>query len=200
MAPDTALVRRAMASEHQGKFTAAARLYRRAVASAPRRQLGAVRLLAWSRLGNLSRLLGRYAEADRYFRRALPLAESLHGPDAEETRTLFNNWAVLHKYQGRFADGARLYRRALQAALAVHGEDHPEVATLYHNLGGREHARGRYAAGEPFARKSVAIRRRLLGAKHPDVAADDAALAAILVGLKQYAEAERSHSRPREFG
>ena len=58
-------------------------------------------------------------------------------------------------------------------------------------LGWLEHARRRHAAGEPFARKSVAIRRRLRGEGHPEMAADETALAALLVGQKKQAEAER---------
>jgi tetratricopeptide (TPR) repeat protein len=102
------LICKAISTECRGKLAVAERHYRCALALVPGQNAGVERLQIWAGLGNLCRLLGRYDEAEQYFRQALPLAESLHGRDAEETRSILNNWAVLHKYQGRFASGARL--------------------------------------------------------------------------------------------
>ena len=47
--------------------------------------------------------------------------------------TLFNNLAVVHKYQGRFAEASRLYRRALpmlqNCSAPIIPKSHPSITT-----------------------------------------------------------------------
>lgn len=144
------------------------------------------------------RLESRYAEAEAVFRDLLPLCRQICGHDGILTRVVLNNYAVLCKYMGRFEQGMQLYQEALRIAIDAGDAESPWTATLNHNIGGILHAQRRYAEAEAPARESVAIRTRLHGADDLRVAADEAALASILVGIGKFDEAaalyERSHA------
>ncbi|MEZ5386282.1 MAG: tetratricopeptide repeat protein [Prosthecobacter sp.] len=137
----------------------------------------------------------RYAESEAVFRELLPVCREVCGPASSLTRTVLNNWAVLYKYMGRFDEGTRLYHEALALEIEHDGGETDAAATLYHNLGGIAHAQRRYAEAEAPARKSVEIRTKLHGPDHLHVAADEAALASILVGLEKFEEAGELYLR-----
>ena len=88
-----------------------------------------------------------------------------------------------------------MYQGALKL-VQPEARNHKEfVATIYHNLGGLEHARGRYARGLPYACRAVEIRKTVQPRDRLALAADEAALAAILVELGRIAEARRIYFR-----
>jgi Flp pilus assembly protein TadD len=96
-----------------------------------------------------------------------------------------NELAIICKYTGRFRFGEVLYRRALALVETQPGRDHPMATAIHHNLGGVAHARGDFAAAEPHARRTVQIRAAALSPAHLAVAADRAAWAAVLDGLRR---------------
>ena len=87
------------AEEH---FREALRLTRRAQRDAGRVGL---RLRAAGGLARMHRIQGRYAQADRLYRRTLALAEERCGPQSLEVAGLANELGILCKYAGRFAEG-----------------------------------------------------------------------------------------------
>lgn len=149
-------------------------------------------------LGNVLRILGRYAEAERVLDRALALAESL-GPDDEQVATTLNLLGMLHKYQARFDDAEQRYRRAAGILEALHGPDDPRLASLCHNLGGLDHERGRFAEGEPWARRALAIRLRTRGPRHRETAAELVALGGLLDGQGRQDESEPMYVRAADI-
>ena len=116
------------------------------------------------------------------------------GPDALPVARALNLLGVACKFAGRFDQAETAYRRAR----AIAERDAPEsglMAALLHNLGGLEHSRGRHEEGVRFARRGLALRERLTSPDDPSVALDRAALAALLEGMGQEAEAERLYRR-----
>ena len=111
----------------------------------------ALALNRWHAEANRLRELGRYAEAETCFHRALALAAGLFTQDDLRLMPLLNNYAVLGKYSGNFDEAEQCYRRALaiaeqqaeaaacyQRALAIFAAtllpDHPKLRTIRTNL------------------------------------------------------------------
>ena len=57
--------------------------------------------------------LGRYAEAEPLFQRALAIVEKALGPEHTNVAARLNNLAALYDAQGRYAEAEPLYQRAL---------------------------------------------------------------------------------------
>ncbi len=76
---------------------------------------------------------GRYAEAERFARKAFKLSSKEFGPDHPNTAILLNNLAELHRTQGRYAEAEPLYQRSLAIREKALGPDHPDVAATLEN-------------------------------------------------------------------
>jgi tetratricopeptide (TPR) repeat protein len=59
-------------------------------------------------LGNMTRVLGRYDEAEPILRDAIERAESALGPDDDDLSSALNSLGMLFKYTGRFDEAASL--------------------------------------------------------------------------------------------
>jgi tetratricopeptide (TPR) repeat protein len=129
------------------------------------------------------------------FLRALRMAEKPRVADCAAIATLLNDLGVACKYSGRLALAGRYYRRALKL-LRPRAVGRPElIATLYHNLGGVEHARGHYARALHYASHGVGLRQSCHPRDAVALAADEAALAAILVERRRFREARTLYRR-----
>jgi tetratricopeptide (TPR) repeat protein len=136
---------------------------------------------------HVCREAGEYLRADRLAGEGVAAAERAFGPDSGEVADLLAVRGVLCRYLGRFADSEQHYLRAL----AIHtrsGSD--RVAAVLHNLGGLAHERGDHDAAYAYALRGLTVRAAFSGPDSPAVARDGAALAAILVDLCRYDEAE----------
>ena len=102
---------------------------------------------------------------------------------------MLNGVGVLGKYSGRFDEAEAAYQRALAIETSRDAPDVNVVSTLLHNIGGLDHARGRAADAVGPARQGLELRRSTQGPNGVLVAADEAALAAILVDLNELDEA-----------
>jgi len=115
------------------------------------------------------------------------------GPAGKELAGALNLLGAAAKFSGRFdlAEGA--YARALSIIEAA-GPDEL-LATLLHNIGGLAHARGRFVDGLAPARRGLAVREAIPGPDDSSIGLDCAALAALLEGAGDLAEAERLYRR-----
>ena len=113
---------------------------------------------------------GRYAEAERFARKALELGRKEFGPDHPHTGAFLNNLALLHQAQGRYGEAEPLQKRALGIREKARGPEHPDVSQSLNNLAELDRAQGRYAEAEPLYRRSLAILEKALGPEHPNVA------------------------------
>jgi tetratricopeptide (TPR) repeat protein len=139
-------------------------------------------------------LMGRYRQAASAFRRSISLSGH-RGFDRPFLAALLNDFGVLSKYAGRFARAKRLYERARKLIPRDDPRYNQFRATLYHNLGGLEHARGRHARALLYARDGIRLRRNLRDRDPCDLIADQVALAAILVELGRFREAQKIQHR-----
>lgn len=144
--------------------------------------------------GNAARQAGRWSQSQAAHRQAYALARAEFGADSEQAAAAGHNLAVTLKYTGGFTEADRLYRAALDVATAT-GND-AFAAVICHNLGGLAHARRTPAEGVPWARQGLRLREKC----DPNplaVAADQGALAALLISAGEYDEAEHLLTRCR---
>ena len=70
---------------------------------------------------------GRYAEAERFARKALELSRKEFGPDHPHVATSLNNLAELYQAQGRYAVAKPLYERDPAIWEKTLGREYPDV-------------------------------------------------------------------------
>jgi tetratricopeptide (TPR) repeat protein len=142
---------------------------------------------------------GEYQEAVGLFVEALGGLEAAEGSESLPVARLLNEMGVACKFAGRFDEAEVSYRRAIGLVERLEGFECDDMANLLHNVGGLAHSRHLYADGLTPAREGLALRERLFGPNDVAVAADAAALAALLEGTGDYAEAEGLYARAVEI-
>ena len=108
-------------------------------------------------LGMLYLDMGRHAEAEPLFRRALEGNEAALGPEHPSTLGSVNNLGSLYLGMGRHAEAEPLYRRALEGKEAALGPEHPETLLSVGNLGILYRDMGRHAEAEPLLRRAQQV-------------------------------------------
>ncbi|MCZ6550857.1 MAG: tetratricopeptide repeat protein [Candidatus Methylomirabilales bacterium] len=148
-----------------------------------------------STLADVSRAEGRFAEAERLYKRALAIDEEALEKDHLNVARDVNNLAKLYQAQGQYAEAEPLYRRGLAMREKDLGPVHPEVAQSLNNLAAVYRDQGRYGAAEPFCKRALEIWQKVLGPVHPEVASSLSTLADLSRGKGRFAEAERLYKR-----
>ena len=146
-------------------------------------------------MGGLLSALGRHAEAEALFERALRIREKVPGLQHFRVANSLSNLAGLYTGQGRYAEAEPLHQRALRIQERVLGPEHPDVADSLTNLAWLYSNQGRYAEAEPLSQRALRIREKVLGPEHPDVAISLTNLAWLCQEQGRYAEAERLSQR-----
>jgi tetratricopeptide (TPR) repeat protein len=144
--------------------------------------------------------LGKYADAEVIFKRALTIKEKALGPNHPDVATNLDNLAVLYSDQGRYADAEPLSKRALAIREKALGPNHPQVATHLNNLANLYREQGRYADAEPLYKRALAIDEKALGPNHPNVATSLNNLAVLYLDQGRYADAEPLLKRALAIG
>jgi CHAT domain-containing protein/tetratricopeptide (TPR) repeat protein len=148
--------------------------------------------ISW--LANVYGAQGRYAEAERLYKRSLAIREKALGPEDPLVANSLNSLADLYRYAGRFAEAELLLKRALAMSEKALGLEHSEVATTLNILGALYRNQGRYAEAEPLYKRALAIRVKAFG-EHSDVATSLNNLAQLYAAQGRYAEAEPLYKR-----
>jgi tetratricopeptide (TPR) repeat protein len=139
--------------------------------------------------------LGRYAEAEPLFRRALANFEKNLGPEHPSVATSLNNLARLLQNLGRYTEAEPLHRRALAINEKALGAEHLVVASTLNHLASLLEAQGKYGEAELLYRRVLAITEKVWGPQHPDVVISLNNLACLLGAQGKYAEAESLYRR-----
>jgi len=134
--------------------------------------------------------LGRYAEAEVLYRRALAIKEKTEGPDHPDVAVDLSNLGVLLWDEGRVPEVEPLFRRALAIREKGLGLEHPDTAMSLNNLAFVLEAQGRHAEAERLFRQALAVDEKMLGPKHTDTAIVIRSIAELLQGEGRYPEAE----------
>jgi tetratricopeptide (TPR) repeat protein len=151
--------------------------------------------LTINNLASVYRALGRYADAEPLFDRALRINQSVYGSRHPETATVLANLAELYKDQGRYAEAESLIQRALAIRKRTLGLEHRDTAGTLNNLACLYNTLGRYAEAETLHLQALAIREKVLGSGHPLVAESVGNLALVYQEQARYRDAEPLHKR-----
>ncbi|MDG6109994.1 tetratricopeptide repeat protein [Dactylosporangium aurantiacum] len=155
---------------------------------------GRIRPAAAAQLLGRCRALSRggdYARAAATAREAVNALERARGPAATVMMAvLLNELGMYCKYLGRFDEAQRAYERSLGLLEQLPGRD-ADVASGLHNLAGLAHIRGHLDLAVRLARRGIAVRTAGAPLDRLRLAADEAALAAILVDRGELPQAER---------
>jgi tetratricopeptide (TPR) repeat protein/transcriptional regulator with XRE-family HTH domain len=112
------------------------------------------------RTGSYLRTLGQPAEALPFVRRALAVAETIHGPEHPVVATCLTTLGSLHQDLGEYERAESLLERALAMAERALGPDHPSVILALNDLGTLYVRQGRYREGEAAHRRVLEILER----------------------------------------
>jgi CHAT domain-containing protein len=143
-------------------------------------------------LNNLAKLygeVGRDAEAEPMFKRAIAIMEKVVGLDAVDIAPELNNLAALYQRQQRYAEAEPLFKRALALSERSLPPNHPDIGRALNNLATNYEKQDRHAESEPLTRRALAIYEKA-APESPAVATLLSNLGQIIKAEGRYAEAE----------
>jgi tetratricopeptide (TPR) repeat protein len=110
--------------------------------------------------GRYLRVRALYDEADTFLKRALALAERVHGPIHDSTASCLDELACLYREIDRAANAEPLHERALAITEQIEGPDHPETASRLHNMALFYSEQKEFAKAEKLFLRSLEIREK----------------------------------------
>ena len=147
---------------------------------------------AWSVQGEILCLVGKFAEAETFHKKAL---ENRRNAKSDlEVSTCLSNLGMLYLTVGRLNEAEQLFKEKLDLDQRTVTETHPSTANSHHNLAAVSEAKGDLDTAKTHAQKALSIRVRTLGDRHPHVALSHQSLVSLCLGLRQLDEAEQ-HAR-----
>jgi tetratricopeptide (TPR) repeat protein len=144
-------------------------------------------------LGVLRKYQGRYAEAVRFYRRALPLLEK--DGDRGALATLFHNLGGIDHARGRYAAGEPHARKSVALREAALGPDHVSVAADVAALAALVEGNGRLDEAAALYERALGVFRRKLGGDSSEVALNLSSLAGLRQRQGRLPAAERLYTR-----
>lgn len=140
-------------------------------------------------LGSLYQELGRYADAEKFYRRSITASERLQQTDGPAVASSLNNLATLYLETGQYAKAEPLLHRCLDLRLKYLGADSPEVAVTRINLGELCRLQHKYADAEPLLRDALEILDGKTRSEHPYTAEALKNLALLMQETGRYTDA-----------
>jgi tetratricopeptide (TPR) repeat protein len=137
-------------------------------------------------MNNLAQLygdVGRDAEAEPLYMRALAIMEKTVGVDAVDIAPELNNLAALYQRQLRYAEAEPLFKRALTLSEKQLPANHPDIGRALNNLATCYEKQDRHAESEALTRRALALYEKVAGPESP-------AVATLLNNLGQIVKAE----------
>ena len=124
-------------------------------------------------MNNLAQLygdVGRDAEAEPLYMRALAIMEKTVGVDSVEIAPELNNLAALYQRQLRYAEAEPLFKRALALSEKQLPANHPDIGRALNNLATCYEKQDRHAESEALTRRALALYEKVAGPESPAVA------------------------------
>jgi tetratricopeptide (TPR) repeat protein len=144
-------------------------------------------------LGVLRKAQGRYPEAARFYRRALPLVRAAR--DRGALATLYHNLGGIEHARGRYAAGEPYARKSVALRQAELGRDHVAVAADVAALAAIVEGRGRLDEAAALYERALRVFRRKLGEDSAEVALNLSGLATLRQQQGRAAAAARLFAR-----
>jgi CHAT domain-containing protein/Tfp pilus assembly protein PilF len=144
-------------------------------------------------MNNLAQLysdVGRDAEAEPLYMRALAIMEKTVGVDSVGIAPELNNLAALYQRQLRYAEAEPLFKRALLLSEKQLPANHPDIGRALNNLATCYYKQDRHAESEALTRRALALYEKVAGPESPAVATLLSNLGQIVKVQGRYAEAE----------
>ncbi len=124
-------------------------------------------------MNNLAQLygdVGRDAEAEPLYMRALAIMEKAVGVDSVEIAPELNNLAALYQRQLRYAEAEPLFKRALALSEKQLPANHPDIGRALNNLATCYEKQDRHAESEALTRRALTLYEKVAGPESPAVA------------------------------
>jgi tetratricopeptide (TPR) repeat protein len=147
----------------------------------------------YNNLGVLRKAEGRFAEAARFYRRALPMVKAWG--DRGALATLHHNMGGIEHARGRYAAGEPHARCSVALRRAELGAGHPTVAADVAALAALVEGRGRLAEAARLYGRALAVFRRRLGPASSEAGFALASLAALRGKQGRGREARRLYAQ-----
>jgi CHAT domain-containing protein/Tfp pilus assembly protein PilF len=139
--------------------------------------------------------VGKYAEAEVVYKRALRIFEEKLGPGDGQVAIVLANLGDVCMDTGRYTEAELLYNKALKIKGERFGRDHTSFGISLNQLGLFYSTTGRYAEAESFYKKALEVFERRLEKDHPLIAMGLSNLALLYDTSGRYAEAELMFKR-----
>jgi CHAT domain-containing protein len=133
--------------------------------------------------------MGRDAEAEPLFKRALAVMEKAVGLESVDIAIELNNLAALYQRQLRYTEAEPLFKRALALSERSLPPTHPDLGRALNNLATNYEKQDRHAESEALTKRALAIYQKIPGAE-PAVATLLNNLGQITKVEGRYADAE----------
>jgi tetratricopeptide (TPR) repeat protein len=146
--------------------------------------------LPFSELGLQYARMGRQAEAETVFQKAIIVQEKALGPVHPDLAKSLNNLAELYRTQNRQAEAEPIHKRILAIRERTLGPNHPYVARSLNNLALIYHTQGREAEAEALYRRAISIWEKSSGSDLADLAKSLNNLATLYGSQDRFTEAE----------
>jgi tetratricopeptide (TPR) repeat protein len=139
--------------------------------------------------------VGKHAQREQLYRKALTQAETTLGPDHPDIADHLGNLALVFHRQGKYEEAEILYQRALPIREKALGAEHPKVATVLNNLALLYRDQGRNAEAQRLWERSLAIVEKTFGPQHPKTVLRLCNLADLFYEQGAYDRAEQLYQR-----
>src|SRR5215472_5376718 len=139
--------------------------------------------------------VGRDAEAEPLYMRALAIMERTVGLDSVGIAPELNNLAALYQRQLRYAEAEPLFKRALVLSEKQLPANHPDIGRALNNLATCYEKQDRHAEAEALTRRALALYEKVAGPESPAVATLLNNLGQIVKVEGRFAEAEPAIKR-----
>jgi eukaryotic-like serine/threonine-protein kinase len=171
------------------RFDEAAALYEESI---NRTRPNPVSAMVLNNYASLLRVMGRFDEAEVYFRESLDIMGAGRSGEFDEdfTYAVHNNLAALLTQLERHAEAVAIAQEARALTEAAYPPDHWRVARVTRRVGEAYRAGGDCAAADPHLRAALTIFQDALGPDHTWTALSRARVGTCLVELGRLKEAE----------
>lgn len=146
-------------------------------------------------LGAVYRRLGRYAEAEPLYKRALAIREKVLGPDHLSVAISLDDLGNLYKDLSQLTKAEEYQKRALAMREKALPPDHLDVARSLNNLAEVYRLQARLGEAAQLYQRALAIFEKKLGPDHKTIGKCLNNLAVVYVSQARYAEAETLYQR-----
>ncbi len=174
-----------------GRLAQAEQYYRGLLARTPASEVGLVHDLE-TRLGQVLREAGKFAEAQKLLENGLARARTLYGPESRFVLLQHEALADLYVDMGDYRGAGQQFREQLRLVRLLEGPESTRESMVLHNFAWLQTARGNSVLAEEMFRQAWLMRSRHLGRESTTTLRAESGLARFLIGQGKLGEG-RAH-------